>query len=1023
MIRIEMLPAEYGDCLLVEYGSGTAVHRLLVDGGTGATYQGPLRERLKAIARPCPLDLLVVTHIDEDHILGVLSLLQEDPKAIAPAEVWFNGYRHLTDTLGPTQGDLLTGVIEALKLPWNAAFKGGAVCLGDDGALPCIQLKGGARVVLLSPGRKQLTDLEPVWKEAITEAKLRSEKEPTASRDAPSDELGKRKALKRVDPSDVPRLARDRAKVDTSPSNGSSVAFILEYEGSKILLAGDAHPGVLAQRLYQYGGGAPVPLDAVKLPHHASRHNVTSELLDAVVCSRFLVSTSGDRFGHPDPEAIARIALRAGSKKVYFNYRTDYTTLWASSALRERYQLSVAYGEDGRSLVEVGDVRTRRKAGGDRPATGAKRPMRPRVKHEKSFAARGPADDRLGGDHESEQVRLTRGTVDTVLYKAGVRHVDMLGGALGASPGERIGVDVKKMVRVPSPSAPVRKPDAGDYRASGAKAAERRAERFVHARVFANQGNRAEEIVNAPLRGNTEHEVQVWIGPPAPVGLQPAQSFDESALPPSSSGQVLKIVFVEAHLAPEPQQQLLLLPTSGESACCRFRVHTGREAGAFNARILVLYGNRILQTLRLSGGIQRPNRKAEPLAFIVEAVIRANLDAVAEQLPFDASFVEAGTGENRTVMAIANGEAAHVSTKGIDQQLGRIRYLLEKISDEPERYGPPDDPDTEEILGELAALGAGLYRTLRDVKGMDRLIDPLATRVQIVSMNPEDVLPLEFCYTRNEPDLDAKICPNWKQALDDAACSVRCPSPESATVCMLGFLGMRVAVERHRYTPDDEARLQRFGAAFTVDRGPEANTRKPLNPLRSLLRGVASVAPGPNPAKFNAALKQVDQAVTVSRSANDWAQWTRQVAALGPGMLLLIAHTEEKKSRDLLVIGNGEELAIGAIDVAHVRVDKPDGASPPLVVLLGCRTGTQDVPFSNYASQFRRKGAAVVLGTVANVRGRYTAQTALRIVEEIKQHSGDSFGVVLTKARRKLLREGNPLGLCLTAFGDADWRL
>ena len=33
MLRIEMLPAAHGDCLWIEYGSGTNVHRILIDGG------------------------------------------------------------------------------------------------------------------------------------------------------------------------------------------------------------------------------------------------------------------------------------------------------------------------------------------------------------------------------------------------------------------------------------------------------------------------------------------------------------------------------------------------------------------------------------------------------------------------------------------------------------------------------------------------------------------------------------------------------------------------------------------------------------------------------------------------------------------------------------------------------------------------------------------------------------------------------------------------------------------------------
>ena len=70
MFRIEMLPAAHGDCLWIEYGSGARVHRILIDGGPAHAYPA-LRERilhLPADARR--FELLVITHIDADHIEG-----------------------------------------------------------------------------------------------------------------------------------------------------------------------------------------------------------------------------------------------------------------------------------------------------------------------------------------------------------------------------------------------------------------------------------------------------------------------------------------------------------------------------------------------------------------------------------------------------------------------------------------------------------------------------------------------------------------------------------------------------------------------------------------------------------------------------------------------------------------------------------------------------------------------------------------------------------------------------------------
>jgi beta-lactamase superfamily II metal-dependent hydrolase len=63
-------------------------------------------------------------------------------------------------------------------------------------------------------------------------------------------------------------------------------------------------------------------VDAFKLPHHGSSGNVNSELLATLPSARYVFSTSGAVFGHPDDEAVARvIATATGSRKMlHFNY-------------------------------------------------------------------------------------------------------------------------------------------------------------------------------------------------------------------------------------------------------------------------------------------------------------------------------------------------------------------------------------------------------------------------------------------------------------------------------------------------------------------------------------------------------------------------------------------------------------------------------------------------------------------------------------------------------------------------------
>ncbi len=80
LFSLEVMQAKKGDCLILHYGDKTP-RFILVDGGPAGVYAQSLRPRLDELrAGPCNngtvlLDLLIVTHIDDDHIRGVLDLM------------------------------------------------------------------------------------------------------------------------------------------------------------------------------------------------------------------------------------------------------------------------------------------------------------------------------------------------------------------------------------------------------------------------------------------------------------------------------------------------------------------------------------------------------------------------------------------------------------------------------------------------------------------------------------------------------------------------------------------------------------------------------------------------------------------------------------------------------------------------------------------------------------------------------------------------------------------------------------
>src|SRR5271166_3132648 len=99
-----MLPAGHGDCLWIEYGDPT--RRILVDGGPYYSYKH-LRNRIEQLdVGDRHFELLIVTHIDADHIEGILRLLQEPQHlGVSFDDVWFNGATQINAALD--QGDLL----------------------------------------------------------------------------------------------------------------------------------------------------------------------------------------------------------------------------------------------------------------------------------------------------------------------------------------------------------------------------------------------------------------------------------------------------------------------------------------------------------------------------------------------------------------------------------------------------------------------------------------------------------------------------------------------------------------------------------------------------------------------------------------------------------------------------------------------------------------------------------------------------------------------------------------------------
>ncbi len=340
MLRIEILPAEYGDALWIEYGAKASPRRILIDCGTPGVFKSALADRIRAVPEGKRVfELFVVTHIDADHIGGAVQLLRARKKLkVQLKDVWFNGYKHLNDLLGAEMGEELSSEIKKQGLTWNGKFGGRAVRVPDGGPLPVINLDGGLKLTLLSPYAKQLEALEPVWEDECRKAGLIP--------GATIESEGENEADDILGEIDVVDLAESAFKEDTSKPNASSIAFLLDYGKRRILFGADAYASVLLQSLALLPGAKPLKLDAFKAAHHGSRGNINKALLEAVKCANFVISTNGKKFSHPSKEAIARMIHYSAKPAVHFNYTTKFNDMWDDKALQKAHKYKAVYPKE-----------------------------------------------------------------------------------------------------------------------------------------------------------------------------------------------------------------------------------------------------------------------------------------------------------------------------------------------------------------------------------------------------------------------------------------------------------------------------------------------------------------------------------------------------------------------------------------------------------------------------------------------------------------------------------------------------
>ena len=328
MFKLRVVQANFGDCLILQYGTEAAPRYILIDGGPEGVFGDHLRRELETIAASGgKLDLVAISHVDSDHITGVLDLfatvndqrVNGDPELIRMDALWHNSFSNALDPdddivpqlhsllgvsglatphsaaaiLGIGQGNRVRQLATQLAIPINPDFTNDLICVDD---APGERQFGNLKLRIVGPTRDNLDELRREWLEWL-------------------DEFGPDIS------SGNPMLM---ANADDSVPNLSSVMFLATADNKTALFTGDGRSDHLLDGLQAAGllNNGKLHLDVLKVMHHGSDRNATKTFFKNVTADTYVVSANG----HPDnPDLSTLIWIVEAAKAQNRNIHLIFT--------------------------------------------------------------------------------------------------------------------------------------------------------------------------------------------------------------------------------------------------------------------------------------------------------------------------------------------------------------------------------------------------------------------------------------------------------------------------------------------------------------------------------------------------------------------------------------------------------------------------------------------------------------------------------------------------------------------------
>lgn len=379
----------YGDCIffvLKDEDSDDSFH-IMIDCGALST------EIKQFIIHDLGLrlDLIIATHIDGDHLDGIIAILNDkDLKKLVVGRILYNcclmpfdnpakitlssptkcrinslpsAYPVTTTSKisASTSVSLVSRILsdDSLKSVWNKSpitNLTDPICLDENG-------KWG-KLVFVSPTTQALQDLDNLFKTKF--AGFTGFKFPDRQFDNIEDtyelllkieEKKKRKFTGRWISAKQAVISEEEFdaafNVNANESslslpNQASMAFYWECNDRKVLFLGDAMAKTVNESLNRHFNGK-VKFEAVKISHHGSKYNTTLELMEKIDAPVFFLTGgySSDE-DCPTLETIAKIAIRnntdTSKRCIRYNFSNENISRLVSpvnEALREKYNLNM----------------------------------------------------------------------------------------------------------------------------------------------------------------------------------------------------------------------------------------------------------------------------------------------------------------------------------------------------------------------------------------------------------------------------------------------------------------------------------------------------------------------------------------------------------------------------------------------------------------------------------------------------------------------------------------------------------